>query len=68
MDFIVVSAVAIIAIWIARLYYEPHKHPDFSPLSPEKIKQRKAIYELVRWLAFIAALSALLRTCYVFTS
>ena len=58
--FVVVCIVAVVSVWAAWSYYVPHRIAELSPLTPEQIRRRKAIYELVRTVAGLAVLCALL--------
>lgn len=57
---VIVAIVSALAIWLARLYYLPHRVAEFSDLSPEQIQRRKTIYELTLWVSGIALLFACL--------
>ena len=57
---VIVAVVSAVAIWLARLYYLPHRVAEFSDLTPEQIQKRKAIYSLTLWLSGLALLIALL--------
>jgi hypothetical protein len=58
--FVVVCVIAVVSIWVAWSYYVPHRIAELSPLTPEQIRRRKAIYGLVRTLAGLAVLGAVL--------
>lgn len=63
-DLLIVSALALVAILVARARYVSHRDAMFSKLSPERVARRKGFYEWMRWLGFIAVLCAFLRFCY----
>jgi hypothetical protein len=63
---VIVAIVSAVAVWLARLYYLPHRVGELSELSAEAIKRRKAIYELTvgaAGLALLVAFLMFLRSC-----
>lgn len=58
--FALVCVVASVSVWTAWSRYVPHRIAEMSPLTPEQIQRRKAIYELVRTIAGLAVLCAAL--------